>query len=411
LSYTEPSWSTIKTPRNDETSYFGSGNFVTRTDGKIIGSYYNYTDKKIYISYVDTEVDLLTNDCFSVNETVFETLVGNTLNNRRKRSHLFWTQSGKLQLYIYEPGDNTHTSYLKLYQSTTGNGDDFALLTTVNTITPKSKSGQFRAIMGDLGGVTQFGSRILVTYGFPKAGTGSYINYWMWGHYCSYSDDNGASWSGGYILWYGTDTGGYSRFTYGLGMGDDRLFCYVSLGASYNARTYYSDDSGVSWIQGATFVPPGGATSGTGCYCLDSPGDGYSYLGYYGVNVNELHIYRRSCSDVISISGQDPFGIGVGTAWPDLLQTVVSNANIIYYGSWMTAVYAYFGGRYLDSFHKDNFAIYQGVRDLITEGIFINWFHNGVWYLKPLKTFISSTWVDKPILSRDSTEWIDRSDG
>ncbi len=367
--YSEPAWTVEKTPRNSASKDMGGGNWVTRTDGKILATYYNYTDRTICLSYVDSEDDIKnTSDCFVTNESVFATLdVNTTTGNKRCRSWLFWTASGKLQLYIYEPGRHNVAYYLKVYQSTTGNGDDFALLTTIDTVTP-SKSYTYSGRLADIGGVTQLSSgRIIVNWGRPKSGTGGLVTAWIYGYYVSWSDDDGATWSGAYIYWY-NNSDSYAQYQCSIGIANTRIFCSIKEYASnYNdgKKVYYSDDEGATWTPTAAYVKAGGDPNGTGMHGTYSPGDGYTYMFWFNASTQwYFDIYRRANTD--SFDETDPFSLGVGNTWPDLLLT--DKGHNAYDAIFMTDVTLWYAGNNSVA-APDELWCYMGERTLLPGGV------------------------------------------
>jgi hypothetical protein len=324
--YTDPIWTTPQYVRGTPlvgSIYWGYGNWVIRSDGRVLVTYFNSNEKNVYLSYVDTEDELLyASQACATNEWVHETLtgLGHTQGTGDCRSTLFKLSSGKILLFVYEPGACTTgaTCFLKCYESVNGLGTDFALKATIYTKTQASNANAFTPYNACCGVAIQSNTgRILVTFGRLTTVSGT---YWHYQPGIAYSDDDGATWTTALLYNSGYGSGyGFAIRTLAKAGTTRLLASHVAGSANYIGKFYYSDNDGVTWTACSNYTPISGEASYACPHNISSPGDGYSYLFFFesGIAWNAMWCYRRLETDDIVVSGQTPYGRGTGLTWPD----------------------------------------------------------------------------------------------
>lgn len=263
---------------------FGGGDFVTRADGKILVTYSNYVENKIYLSVVDSEDDIFyfDNKC-AVNEWVFDTLV-NVLGAPYTQSVSRFQKlpNGEILLYIMDHGieDINGVMLVKVYKSANGLGTDFTLVNTLYDLTYHNGS-IFTLNSCHLGRAIQLESgRILVPI---QVQINSYVSssavVWTQSK-CFYTDDNWVTFGIGNIA---TSELGKSLepLSKGFGNFNGRIYTYHGYNFSgTNTRFSYSDDDGETWANCPMYVREGdGGTS-----YIDGGYDGIYWEKSLGLN-------------------------------------------------------------------------------------------------------------------------------
>lgn len=309
---------------------FKSGNIVKRSDGKILITYSTIEDQKFYVSWVDTEADLYTEDNILTNETEVATFTAgdgsSAFDNSytKNLSYLFKTSTGRLLLFTLDPGnwkdatgvgtDGT-PSVLKVYESSNGLGTDFSLLATIFTgTTPLSTTTTLaNNRMIGLGIVQEFDGRVMLTFGAMRGyGIGGSSDWMQDSTYFAYSDDYGDSWSTNELYGNYNTNYVYGRPTSGVAKCGNTLLLNIMSGFSnYVNMMMYSADNGSRWYSVATTE-----TSGDVILAMYTSTDGYSYI-VHGTSLSSANtrIYRRQACQSIDLSS--PYDVGVGTEWAE----------------------------------------------------------------------------------------------
>jgi hypothetical protein len=323
--YTDPIWTVgiyVRTTYTSPANYWAYGNWVVRADGKFLVTYTNATTKKIYLSYVDTEDELLfdVNAC-ATNEWEFTTFAGVGYNGTSGycRATLFKKTDGKILLFVYDPGYwvTGLPCSLVCYESANGLGTDFTLKATIYTKTQASNANAFTPYNCCLGIAMQSNTgRILITFGRLTTVSGT---YWHYQPGIAYSDDEGATWTASLLYNSGYGAGyGFPIRTLAKAGTTRLLASHVAGSSNYTGRILYSDDDGATWTACSSYTPIAGEASYACPHNIASPGDGYTYLLFFesGIAWQVMWCYQRLEADTIDVSGQTPYGRGTGLTWP-----------------------------------------------------------------------------------------------
>ena len=288
-------WTNVKAIRATDTyTEWGGGSFVTRSDGKILVTYSNLTTKKIYLSVVDSEDDIFyEHNASSVNEWEFITLAGIS---GLHSSILQKLANGKILLYVFDAGQDLEDSWVKVYISDNGLGTDFVYLSTVRSMTRQSITVAGRVYLGQ---PIQNEGRILLPWkGYIVASLYSELRL-----YCSYSDDNGATWNT--VIIYDNF---YVEMLKGIGVFNGDLVCIATkyAGSGDNVYAKISTDNGASWSNLATYPEP---LDNHGFYdAFFWGGDGYNYwLNARSIESSPYFYTLYRCVDTTELTALNAF--------------------------------------------------------------------------------------------------------
>ena len=222
------------------------GNFVATNDGKYMAPYIDDTTKEVIIAYCADESFLTTDHaCTSIAATGITVVSINNGGAAPTGGHgpvsLFKRDDNKVLLFVTDRGNTSTTAAtVKCYLSTTGNGDDFAYLSTVRTVTiPSTLSSCATAANIPLQIDIVGGTRLVlsVAHGYHTSGT-----VFKRAHIYT-SDDDGATWTLRHSL---TAIGVYNSISQIAQLPSGTLYTEVTHDGGH-AYVYKSVDDGESW--------------------------------------------------------------------------------------------------------------------------------------------------------------------
>jgi|WetSurMetagenome_2_1015567.scaffolds.fasta_scaffold01217_19 hypothetical protein len=249
---------------------FYTPSIVKLNNDKILVTYYEVTENKIYVSIVNDSTILLNtlNPCAS-NEYEFNLMTINpnsihSLNHCSEygkssltRSKLYKTPTNEILLFIYDPGSQNNIDRIcKIYKSKTGlcnNIDDWELYSEVFNFHDDLESGAVAGVWYSSGILSNIGpiqtlkdNRIGFIYGYLE----KYTSFDMYSYGFAYSDDNGLTWNNSRINY--TPTGTYDGTpcsgTHGIGVFNNCLITSFEYGyLTCNKKFAYSLDNGENW--------------------------------------------------------------------------------------------------------------------------------------------------------------------
>lgn len=232
---------------------FGGGDFVTRADGKVLVTYCNSDDNKIYLSVVDSEDDIFyAYNESAVNEWVFLT-VADVRGFLLQQSRFQKLADGTILFYVMDGGDDTNPLKLDVYKSANGLGTDFTLLKNLYTYDILGGlSGTFSPEYQFIGWPLELPSGRIIVSANVLADYGNGANS-IPSVRVFYTDDNWLTVSS--TILYQSNYLTYARCGRGLARFGNTLVACVSWSWNTGGMKFmYSEDEGATWTSLPNFV-------------------------------------------------------------------------------------------------------------------------------------------------------------
>ena len=320
--------------RYSSTRRYGVPSICMRTDGKLLASYWDTKNNKIYLSIIDNPMWIFTVDNCGNNPTEYEfTNFVADVNSKKQDPGIFSTANmrcslvrnglGELLLICSDPGSKNTKQKLCVYKSISGNGNsdsDWVLLSNAYESAVLNVSFDYCAwsnceinncYLLDTG-------RLILPFGRLIKGS---FNVGTWIYSMLISDDNGVSWNYSdivpgqmpNIMSVGDGISGIARF-------GDTLFTvygYYTTGTNLHQRFAFSNDFGDTWnlCDVITGLPGESAQIAIRIY----EGDFWNLMYVTRPNSNNWYIMFSEKTIELDVIGQTPYR---GSNWK-----VLSSAN------------------------------------------------------------------------------------
>lgn len=217
-------------------------NWAETTDGRYMCCWFDSSTKQLQTGY-SADLDFVTTDYAIESALTTAAITVDTVDTGQ--ASLYRRDDGKVLLLV---SNNSNISWAKCYISNTGNGDDWAYLSTIHQTTSQPNVSTDPANMNIPVVTATATGNLLITF---VCGHDDYAGYIFTGLWAAISSNEGQAWTKGRVgdtsVGYGPDSIGQPCV-----LSDGTVFCcnYVSSGHSYIQQ---SNDNGQTWVEVADF--------------------------------------------------------------------------------------------------------------------------------------------------------------